>query len=242
MPVPRTKFHFLVTVEFFPPLLESLTFVSSCIITYHPLVDKMSSLFDVDVGQKSPVKFHSVTSRYREAFTMIKDQKYSFRQAARKCKVSRKRLKFQYELFLDSNVEISDFIYVKKIGRKKLLSPANQEILRIAAHTLDSVGHPLSRVTMNDVIRQLHKNENNGDEKLSKSSLLRYRREAKIPQRSVRNGISVRSKKTQVEYIDDFAEKYDEVVKQYSIRKELMYVSFHIYLFIFIYSFLQIQC
>jgi hypothetical protein len=210
----------------------SRSFNSSFIITLFPFVEKMASLIDIVVPHESPKKYHSMTARFREAFELIMDQNHSIRQASKKCKISRQRLKLQYSLFVESNIPLSEFCYVKKMGRKKKLTPQNQEVLRIAAHTLDSVGHPLSKVTMNDIIKKLHQNENNGvEEELSRSTLSRYRKEAKIPQRSVRNGISVRSKKSQVEYIDDFSIVYDEVLKQYFIRKELMYVLFlYIYL------------
>jgi hypothetical protein len=194
----------------------------------------MASLLDIVVPHELPKKYHSMTARYREAFKLIMDQNYSIRNASKKCKISRQRLKLQYSKFVESKIPLSEFSYVHKMGRKKMLTVQNQEILRVAAHTLDSVGHPLSKVTMNDIIKKLHQNENNGvEEELSRSTLSRYRKEAKIPQRSVRNGISVRSKKSQVEYIDDFAIVYDEVLKQYFIRKELMYNFFLLYQFIY---------
>jgi hypothetical protein len=183
----------------------------------------MSVLLEMSSPQTSPKKFHSLTARYREAFRLISEQNHSIRQAALQCHVSRQRLKIHYSTFVETKTLLSEYVFEEKVGRKPLLSPKKQSILRMCAHTLDSVGHPLSRVSMNDVIIKLHQQENHTIEtRIPRSTLQRYRKEAKIPQKSVRNGISARTAKSQVHYIDDFAKKYDEVVKEFKIKTRLM--------------------
>jgi hypothetical protein len=186
-----------------------------------------SVLMDISPSQES--MYSTKTVKYRRAFNLIKTGGVSIRQASISFSLNRKQLAKEYTKFVDSGIEICEWIYEKpKKGRKPLLNPINEASMRIAIHTLDSIGHPASGPSLNQIIQKLKQKEsrkNQSNKGPCKSSLRRYRLKSKIPKKSVRNGTTARSDKSKEEYILDFAEKLQHVISLYSIKKKHMFVK-----------------
>jgi hypothetical protein len=160
------------------------------------------------------------STKYRHAIGMVHTGGTSMRKAAELCGISRKQLKLQYAIFCESGMLLCDYKYIKlKRGRKSSLSSGEVATVRIAAHTLDGLGHPTSKTSLNEMIVGV-----SGTKKiLSRATLSKYRRKTKLPKKTVRNGPSVRLAKSKAEYILDFHDKLKAVITKYKIKKELMY-------------------
>jgi hypothetical protein len=167
--------------------------------------------------------FLSRTTCFRRAFTLLQNGHCSIRHAAKTYKLKRKQLKNQYKLFIDSKVDVSEWVYVSlKRGRKPFLNSQNLSSLRIAAHTMDSIGHPVSRPSLNQMIQSLNQKESRNVKKPAKSTLRKWQNKLRISKKAIRNGCSARSSKSQVEFIVDFGDRLHSVVSKYSIKKKHM--------------------
>jgi hypothetical protein len=183
----------------------------------------------VDADNESLSSARTKTTKYREAFESLASGEKSLTCIAKEMRVTRKHLRQHYEKFIQSGKSFSEYRFKKlKKGRKTILSFSQISSIRIAAYTLDNIGHPTSKPSLNSIIRQIagisHKRKS-----MSYSSLLRYRRKISIPKRTVRNGPSVRGEKSKAEYIFDFHMKYEEVINKFRIPKHMMFV-FHYFL------------
>lgn len=167
---------------------------------------------------KAPARNATRTVRYRTAFQMM-DEGGRPNKIAQICRLPRKTLKARREEFLASKLLIDEWNFVPpKQGRKPLLDGKAEVALKIAAHTLDHVGHPCSRSSMNQMIKNLKDKNRRG----SRSTFWRWRQRAKMPRKAVRNGPAIRAKKSEVEYIDGFHRLMKEIVAKYRIKKEFM--------------------
>jgi hypothetical protein len=191
----------------------------------------MSDLLKYAMSHKNtlptPSKYMTNTARYRLAFTALGSGQLSMRAASVHFSIARKKLRHHYDLFLASRLAICEFEFViQKRGRKSLLSEEGLSALKIAAHTLDHIGHPVSTTSLNKIITSLHEKETKKIKlkPLPSSTLSNWRRKTKIPKQSVRNGPSSRESKSTAYYIEGFYFLLVEIITKYSIKKENMFV------------------
>jgi hypothetical protein len=183
-------------------------------------LDLTREVISSEKGKPSP---RTKTTQFQHAFRLIKDNDWSYRRVSKTVNIERGQLKRQYEAFCRSKKPLSEYVYTPlKTGRKCLLSENSLASLRIAAHSLDGVGHPTSKPSLNAVISRLAKRR----KRMSYSTLMRYRRRTNIPKKTVRNGVSSRGAKSESDFILDFSRKLKYVVNKYNIKRHQMYVFF----------------
>jgi hypothetical protein len=187
----------------------------------------MSSLANLS-SRKSNQKYMTKTARFREAFRLLKIG-VSMRRVAGVLNLNRKTLMSHYSKFIDSQIDIDEYRYkdFSKKGRKSFLDENSEEALIVAAHSLDAVGHPVSRPSLDSIISVLHQKESRitrtKSGAVARSTLYRWRKKAKIPKKSIRNGSAARKEKSTVEYIADFYMKLELVLRLFNIKKIHMY-------------------
>jgi hypothetical protein len=185
------------------------------------LIDITELIMSKNLDRKRP---RTKTTLFRAAFTLLAGGK-SIRYVGKTLSINRKKLKAYYEAFLLSKKDLEDYVFCPlKQGRKSTLSTQDISIMKICAHTLDSVGYPTSKISMNALILRLQEGSHSKRKKLSRASLMRYRRLTQLPRKTVRNGTSARSSKSKEEFIVDYHQKYVDVVTRFQIRKEFMFV------------------
>jgi hypothetical protein len=184
------------------------------------LIDLTEIVTSRQRGQKPRTK----TALFRAAFTLLKYGNKSLRNVASTLSINRRKLKSYYEIFLLSKLTIAEYHYSPlKTGRKGTLSTQDISIMKICAHTLDGVGHPTSKVTLNSLILRLQEGSSSSRRiPLSRASLMRYRRLTQLPKKTVRNGTAVREAKSKEEFIIHYHDQLVQVITKYMIRKELM--------------------
>jgi hypothetical protein len=195
----------------------------------------MSSLSEIQekisVPPKQVSKYASLTTRFRAAFQAIITSGMSIRGASKLYGMKRKHLVLRYEKFLKSGISVDKYIYSTKIarGRRFSLSPAGLSSLKIAAHSLDSIGRPISTSSLNLMIRSIAYKE--GTKRVPcRATLQRWRKRLAIPKKSVRNGPGSRKKKSEAHYVQDFFNKLVALVREFNIKMEFMFVLFHLFL------------
>jgi hypothetical protein len=167
----------------------------------------------------APAANASKTLQYRAAFQMMDEGSRRPNKIAEICRLPRKTLKAKRAQFLASKLPIEEWHFVPgKRGRKPLLDEKAEVALKIAAHTLDHVGHPCSRSFMNEMIKNLKDKNQRG----SRSTFFKWRRRARMPRKVVRNGPAIRAKKSEVDFIDGFHCLMKETVTKYGIKREFM--------------------
>jgi hypothetical protein len=168
-------------------------------------------------------KYATLTARYREAFGAIQEG-MSIRAASKFYEIKRKRLVLRYKAFEESRIDLDEYKFVtKKKGRRFTLSPAGLSSLKIAAHSLDSIGRPLSTSSLNLMIQSIAHKEGTGRAP-HRASLQRWRRRLGMPKKTVRNGPGTRKKKSESHYVEDYFKKLTSLVTRFKIKKEFMFV------------------
>jgi hypothetical protein len=186
----------------------------------------MTSVLDIQskmrVAHKPLSKHTTNTARYRTAFEAIGSGEMSLRGASKFYEIKRKQLTFHYKAFVDSGISINDYKFQKnKSGRKVTLSPNGIAALKIAAHSLDSIGRPVSTSSMNLIIRSIAMKEGS-NKRPCRSTLRRVRRILGMGKKTVRNGPACRKAKSQAHYIEDYFKKLALLIAKFNIKKEFM--------------------
>jgi hypothetical protein len=198
----------------------------------------MTSLLDISEKMTYPPKplskYATKTARFRAAFTAI-EAGMTIRRSSRFYQIKRSILTKCWKLFAKSGARIDDFIFVKnRRGRRNSLSPAGLSALKIAAHSLDSIGRPLSTCSMNLMIRSLCLKEGTGRRPCN-STVRRWRKRLGIGKKTVRNGPACRKQKSQAFYVEDYFQKLTALVMEFDIKMEYMFDFISKQIFNFIY-------